>query len=41
MDGGLKKIKKSVEAVRKNKPARAGGEEGRVVLRIRVRAYES
>lgn len=34
-DGGMKKIKRSVDSAKKNK------EEGRVVLRIRVRAYES
>ena len=39
--GGVKKIKKLVDSAKKRKPARAGTEESPVVLRIRVRAYES
>jgi small subunit ribosomal protein S10 len=35
------KIPKAKVAAKTEKPARAGGVEGKVVLRIRVRAYES
>jgi small subunit ribosomal protein S10 len=34
-------IKIPKAALKKEKPARAGGSDGKVVLRIRVRAYES
>lgn len=37
----IKKPAKKVAAKKEKKPARAGGEDGKVVLRIRVRAYES
>ncbi len=37
----ISKSKVSKGSLKKEKPARAGGEDGRVVLRIRVRAYES
>jgi small subunit ribosomal protein S10 len=37
----VEKIAKPVSAPKKEKPARTGGEDGKVVLRIRVRAYEN
>ena len=36
-----KKVKKIVSPKKEKKPARPSGEEDKVVLRIRVRAYES
>ena len=37
----VKASKPVLKNVKKEKPARLGGEDGKVILRIRVRAYES
>jgi small subunit ribosomal protein S10 len=37
----VKKVKKTVSPLKEKKSVRASGEESKVILRIRVRAYES